>query len=185
MQKALIIGGSAGSFQEVIKILSSLPPNFNLPVLLCMHRLKHVRTGFVEALSLKSKLPVSEPFDKEPIKPGHAYLAPANYHMYIDVNHKIFLSAEEAVHHSRPSIDLSFFSAAQCYQDHLTGILLSGANRDGAAGLKSVADHKGTTIVQDPKEAEVPVMPQAALSLFNPTHIMATAQIIDYLKSII
>jgi len=82
--KAVIIGGSAGSFQIVTRILNSLPQTFPLPVLLCLHRLKHVRSGFVEALSLKSNIPIIEPFDKDQLKPGKAYLAPANYHMFIE-----------------------------------------------------------------------------------------------------
>ena len=81
--KAVIIGGSAGSFQVVTKILSSLPNNFDLPLFLCLHRLKHVRSGFVEALSLKSNLKIIEPFDKDSIKKGLVYLAPSNYHMNI------------------------------------------------------------------------------------------------------
>ena len=110
--KAVIIGGSAGSFQIVTRILNSLTPDFPVPVLLCLHRLKHVRSGFVEALSLKSGIPVEEPFDKDVLRPGKAYLAPANYHMYIELANRIALSTEETVNHSRPSIDLSFITAA-------------------------------------------------------------------------
>ena len=79
--KVVVIGGSAGSFQVVVRVLQSLPPSFSLPVILCLHRLKHVRTGFDEALSLRSSIPVVEPNDKEAIRPGIAYLAPANYHL--------------------------------------------------------------------------------------------------------
>ena len=92
--KAIIIGGSAGSFQIVTRILNSLDPSFPLPVLLCLHRLKHVRSGFLEALSLKSSIPIFEPFDKDQLKSGCAYLAPANYHMFIDLANRISLSAD-------------------------------------------------------------------------------------------
>ena len=135
--RAVIIGGSAGSFQVITRILSSLPMNYSLPVFLCLHRLKHIRSGFVEALSIKSKLPVVEPDDKDAIKPGIIYLAPANYHMHIELGNRFSLSTEEPVNHSRPSIDLSFMSAAYNYKRKLVGIILSGANRDGAVGLKS------------------------------------------------
>ena len=81
--KAIMIGGSAGSFQVVSRIIAALPANYPLPILMCLHRLKHIRSGFVEALSIKSNLPIIEPHDKEPLKPGRIYLAPANYHMYI------------------------------------------------------------------------------------------------------
>jgi two-component system, chemotaxis family, protein-glutamate methylesterase/glutaminase len=179
--KAVIIGGSAGSFQIVTKILNSLPQTFPLPLLLCLHRLKHVRSGFVEALSLKSNIPVLEPFDKEQMKPGRAYLAPANYHMYIELANRIALSADEPVNHSRPSIDLSFVTAANAYRDKLIGIILSGANRDGAYGLKKVGDNGGVTIVQDPKESEVKTMPDAALQLTKVDYVYSSDQIIRFL----
>ena len=107
--KVVVIGGSAGSFQVVVRILHALPTSFALPVILCLHRLKHVRSGFDEALSLRSSIPVQEPNDKETIRPGIAYLAPANYHLYVELGNRFSLSTEEVVNHSRPSIDLSFF----------------------------------------------------------------------------
>ena len=179
-----MIGGSAGSFQVVVRILNSLPPNFPLPVFLCLHRLKHVRSGFVEALSIKSKIAVVEPFDKETIKPGRAYLAPANYHMYIELGNKIALSTEEPVNHSRPSIDLSFITAALAYREKLVGIILSGANKDGAFGLKKVKDQGGLCIVQDPNECEVRTMTEASLQSTAVDHIFNTDEIIQFLKKI-
>jgi two-component system, chemotaxis family, protein-glutamate methylesterase/glutaminase len=179
--KAVIIGGSAGSFQVVTKILNSLPKSFPLPVLLCLHRLKHVRSGFVEALSLKSNIPVEEPYDKESLRPGRAYLAPANYHMYIELSNRIALSTEETVNHSRPSIDLSFITAANAYREKLIGIILSGANKDGALGLKKVHDNGGTVIVQDPAECEVKTMTQSALQLTRVDCVYTTDQIINFL----
>lgn len=184
MYKAVIIGGSAGSFQVITRILSSMPPNFPLPVLLCLHRLKHVRSGFVEALSIKSTLPVIEPMDKEQIKPGRAYLAPANYHMYVELGNKIALSTEEVVNHSRPSIDLSFITAAQIYREKLIGIILSGANRDGAYGLKKVKDHGGIAIVQNPAECQVKTMTETSLKMTLVDHIFNTNDIIKYLQKV-
>lgn len=182
--KAVIIGGSAGSFQVVTKILSSLPVSFPLPVLLCLHRLKHVRSGFVEALSLKSNIPIEEPNDKDPLKPGKAYLAPANYHMYVELVNRIALSTESSVNHSRPSIDLSFITAANAYRDKLIGVILSGANRDGAKGLKAVSDKGGTTIVQDPLECEVKTMTESAIKLTPVDHVFKTEEIIRFLLKI-
>jgi len=181
MYKTLIIGGSAGSFQVVIKILASLPGNFHLPVFLCLHRLKHVRSGFVEALLLKSNIPVIEPNDKIQIKPGKAYLAPANYHMYIELGNKIALSTEESINHSRPSIDLSFITAAQVYREKLIGIILSGANKDGAYGLKKINDFGGLSIVQDPNECQVRTMAEASIKLTKVDRIFSAKQIIDFL----
>ncbi len=184
MFKAVIIGGSAGSFRVITKILQSLPKGYPLPVLLNLHRLKHVRSGFVEALSIKSNIPVIEPHDKDSIKPGNAYLAPSNYHMFVELNKKIALSTEEPVNHSRPSIDLSFETAAQTYNKNLLGIILSGANRDGALGLKKIKEMGGTAIVQDPKECEVVTMTETALRLTEVDYVYTTDQIIDYLKNL-
>lgn len=184
MYKAVIIGGSAGSFQVVTKILSSLPKGFNIPVLLSLHRLKHVRSGFVEALSIKSTIPIIEPNDKDTIKPGRGYLAPANYHMYVELGNKIALSTEEAVNHSRPSIDLSFVTAAEAYRNKLVGIILSGANKDGAYGIKKVKDFGGLAIVQDPNECQVKTMTEASIKMTKIDHIYSTNQIIRFLSKL-
>jgi len=135
----------------------------------------------VEALSLKSGIPVEEPYDKEMMRPGKAYLAPANYHMYIELANRIALSTEDTVNHSRPSIDLSFITAANAYREKLVGIILSGANKDGALGLKKVCDNGGITIVQDPAECEVKTMTQSALQLTRVDFVYTTDQIISYL----
>jgi two-component system, chemotaxis family, protein-glutamate methylesterase/glutaminase len=183
--KLVIIGGSAGSFQLVTKILSKLPANFNIPVVLALHRLKHVRHGFVEALSIKSVLPVIEPVDKEALKPGKVYLAPANYHLYVELAGKFALSTEEPVNHSRPAIDLTFITGAYCYKEKTVGIILSGANKDGALGLKKLKDWGGLTIVQDPSEAQMPTMPLAALDKAGKVdHIMKVDEIIRFLESL-
>jgi len=182
MYKAIMIGGSAGSFQVVANILGVIPRDIEIPVFLCLHRLKHVRSGFVEALSLKSNIPVVEPFDKEPIKAGRAYLAPANYHMFIELGNRFALSTEEPVNHSRPSIDLTFITAAQAYRNKLIGIILSGANRDGSFGLKKISEFGGLTIVQDPKDCEVKTMTEAALQLTKVDHVFTVDKILDYFR---
>ncbi len=183
MNRYILIGGSAGSFQSIVKILNQLPENYAPPVFLCLHRLKHVRGGFVEALSIKSKLKVVEPEDKDSILPGQVYLVPANYHMYLEVGNSIALSTEEAKNHSRPSIDLMFSSAAFSFREKVVGILLSGANKDGAEGMKDIKLYGGTTIIQDPKEAAVPVMPQAAKNTTEIDHVFTIDEIIDYLHT--
>jgi two-component system chemotaxis response regulator CheB len=138
----------------------------------------------VEALSIKSGIPIIEPYDKDNIKPGIGYLAPSNYHMYIELNKRIALSTEEPVNHSRPSIDLTFETAAQAYRDKLIGIILSGANRDGAYGLKKVKQHGGVAIVQDPNECQVKTMTEASLKLTAVDHIFTTQQIINFLSNL-
>lgn len=180
--KLIIIGGSAGSFQVVNQMLSKLPQDYKIPIVLVLHRLKHIRTGFVEALSQRSNLPVIEPEDKSGIRPGYVYLAPANYHLFIEVNGRIALSTEEPVNHSRPAIDLSFKTAAYCFREKAIGIILSGANKDGAEGLKAIKQAGGLTIVQDPLEAQIPAMPRAAIERTRQVdHIFPSNDIFSFL----
>jgi two-component system chemotaxis response regulator CheB len=182
--KAVVIGGSAGSFQGIVKILSQLPKNFPLPIIMCLHRLKHVRNGFVEALSLKSVVAVTEPYDKETIKKGGVYLAPANYHLSVELGNYFALSTEEMINNSRPAIDITLCTSAFVYRDKLIGILLSGANRDGGLGMKYIKDKGGLTIVQEPAECMIDTMPRAALALTQIDHIMKVDQIVDFLKEL-
>ncbi len=182
--KLIVMGGSAGSFSVVSKILSQIKPDFNIPIILSLHRLKHVRSGLVESLSFKSVLKLIEPNDKEKIRPNMAYLAPSNYHLFIEYDGHFSLSTEESLNHSRPSIDHSFSSAGDAYREKTLGILLTGANKDGAQGLKNIYDHKGFTIVQDPKTCDIETMPQSALKLFNPNMILSPDQIILFLNNL-
>jgi len=182
--KAVVIGGSAGSFQGIIKILSQIPPEFPLPIIAALHRLKHVRHGFVEALSIKSTLKIVEPEDKESIRKGIFYLAPANYHLSVELGNYFSLSTEDMVHNSRPSIDITLSSTAYAYRNKLIGILLSGANRDGGEGMKSIKDKGGLTIVQDPIECMIDTMPKAALSLTSIDYTLNIEQIIGFLKEL-
>lgn len=179
--KAVLIGGSAGSFQGVTRILSSVPKDFALPIILCLHRLKHVRHGFEEALSIKSAKPVTEPLDKETIKKGGVYLAPSNYHLAIELGNTFSLSTEEAINNSRPAIDVTLDSASYTYREKVVGILLSGANKDGAMGMKKIKDRGGLTIVQDPEECMIDTMPTAAMSLTTIDYILGIDQIIELL----
>lgn len=182
--KAVVIGGSAGSFQGVVKILSQLPQGFTLPIIMSLHRLKHVRNGFVEALSIKSVVKVTEPDDKEPIKKGGVYLAPSNYHLSVELGNYFALSTEEMVNNSRPAIDITLSTCAYNYKNKLIGILLSGANRDGALGMKSIADWGGRTIVQDPAECMIETMPKAALAVTKIDHVLSIDQIVEFLKEL-
>lgn len=184
MEKVIIIGGSAGSFKVVSKILASLKQDHRFSFVVCLHRLRNVRSGFAEALSINSKIPVTEPFDKDIIRPGHVYLAPANYHLMFEYGYTFSLSVDAPVNHSRPSIDICMETASEVLQSKTIGILLSGANADGAAGLARIAAKGGTTIVQDPEEAEINVMPLSAIRLFNPDHILNTGKIITFIRQL-
>ena len=182
--KAVVIGGSAGSFQGIIKILAQLPKDFPLPIIMALHRLKHVRNGFVEALSIKSVAQVLEPNDKDPIKKGLIYLAPSNYHLSVELGHHFALSTEDMVNNSRPAIDITLGTAAFAYRDKLVGILLSGANRDGGLGMKHIKDKGGLTIVQEPTECMIDTMPKAALALTKIDYTLKIDQIIEFLKEL-
>lgn len=182
--KAIVIGGSAGSFQGIVKILSQLPDNFQLPIIMCLHRLKHVRNGFVEALSIKSIAEIIEPFDKQNIRKGKVYLAPANYHLTLELGNYFSLSTEEMVNNSRPSIDITLQSAAYVYRDKLIGILLSGANKDGGLGMKSIKDRGGLTIVQEPVECMIDTMPKSAMELTSIDHIYRIEEIVQFLREL-
>jgi two-component system, chemotaxis family, protein-glutamate methylesterase/glutaminase len=182
--KAVVIGGSAGSFQGVVKILAQLPKGFPLPIIMCLHRLKHVRNGFVEALSIKSVVQVTEPNDKENIKKGNIYLAPANYHMSVELGNHFALSTEEMVNNSRPSIDITLGTCAFAYKEKLVGILLSGANKDGALGMKYIHDRGGLTIVQEPTECMIDTMPRSAMAVTKIDHVLRVEQIVQFLKEL-
>jgi two-component system chemotaxis response regulator CheB len=179
---ALVIGGSAGSFKIIIRLLEKLSGNLSLPVFLCLHRLKQVRRGFEETLGNVSTLPLTEPFDKEAIKAGNLYLAPANYHMLIENKQTIALSIDDPVHYSRPSIDICFTTAAEVYKNGLLAILLSGANQDGTAGIAAVKRQGGFAIVQDPADCEIATMCESAIELTIPDQILTIAEIIEFVS---
>ncbi len=182
--KYIVIGGSAGSFRIITKILTALPEDFPLPIILSLHRLKHVRTGFVEALALKSKMQIEEPYDKQHIKSNKVYLAPANYHLLVELGNHFALSTAENVNHSRPSIDLSFESAGFVFKQKMLGILLSGANKDGAKGMLQAKLRGALTVVQDPKECQAKTMPTAAIATGKMDEIMNSDRIIQLLMKI-
>ena len=182
--KIIVIGGSAGSFSVVLDMLSKIRPDFSIPIVFCLHRLKYVRTGIVEGLSLKSNLKIVEPDDKEKIRNNMVYIAPSNYHLFIEYDGTFSLSAECAYNYSRPAIDYTLSSAGLAYREKTLGILLTGANSDGAQGLRDIHDKKGYTIVQDPSTSDVPTMPKSALKLFTPDEILPPSDIIKFLNNL-
>jgi len=177
----LVIGGSAGSFPSVSRILGHLPADYRLPVVMCLHRLRDKREGFKEALEIKSLMPVSEPDDKEPVLASHVYIAPANYHLLLESPSCFALATTELVQYSRPSIDVLFESAADAYKSKVMSVLLSGANRDGALGMKRIVKKGGYTVVQDPKTCSMNTMPQAAMDLTPIDSIISLDEIINFL----
>lgn len=161
--RAVVIGGSAGGVAALGAILSALPVNFALPILVVQHLHPGDNGSFASHVASMMRLPVIEPCDKEKIKCGHLYTAPANYHMLVEKNGTISLSVDSRVNWSRPSIDVLFESAAQVWEEAVIAIILSGANADGAKGMRAVWEAGGLTIAQEPASAEYPVMPKAAI----------------------
>jgi len=161
--RAVVTGGSSGAVEALTAILSALPQDFELPVLVVQHLHPSDDGAFARHLAGATLLSVVEPCDKERIERGCVYTAPANYHMLVERNGTISLSVDERVNWSRPSIDVLFESAARAWGESVIAVILSGANADGAKGMLAVRDAGGLTLAQDPAKAETPVMPKAAI----------------------
>lgn len=170
--EAVIIGASAGGVDALLKLLSALPDRFRLPVITVLHLPEGRESQLAGIFRQRSSLAVREPADKEKICPATLYFAPPGYHLSVEMDKTFSLSCEAPVHFSRPSIDVLMESAADAYGNSLAGILLTGANYDGAAGLAKIRGRGGFTIVQDPAEAQVATMPEAAIRRLHPDLIL-------------
>ncbi|MGZ5569339.1 MAG: chemotaxis protein CheB, partial [Limisphaerales bacterium] len=160
--EAIVIGTSAGGVEALLQIFPRLPAGFPLPILTVIHLPPDRHSGMADLFALKCQVRVKEAEDKEPIEPGCIYFAPPNYHILVESDRRLSLSAEEPVMYSRPSIDVLFESAADVYGEKLLGIILTGASSDGTNGLRKVCDAGGVGIVECPESAYVPTMPQSA-----------------------
>jgi two-component system, chemotaxis family, protein-glutamate methylesterase/glutaminase len=171
------MGSSWGGLHALETVLSGLPPEFRTPIVIAQHRsVDSVSSALPRMLSVRSGLDVSEAGDKEPIEAGRVYLAPADYHLLVEPE-GFALSTDDMVQHSRPSIDVLFDSAADTYAGGLVGVVLTGANADGAYGLARVKRRGGATIVQDPATAEKREMPDAAIATGCADHVLALEEI--------
>src|SRR5690606_1241627 len=159
----LVIGGSAGSLAVVLRILSYLERGWRASVIIIFHRKDSDDGTLTDLLAHHTTWEVKEIEDKEEIKPGVVYVAPANYHVLLETNKGFALDYSEKINYSRPSIDVTFEAIAQVFGSSATGLLLSGANADGVAGLKLIKQCGGQVWVQDPATAETPFMPAAAV----------------------
>ena len=160
----VVIGTSWGGLHALRKVLGGLPPGFDLPVVIVQHRHRDSDQVLVTLLQDHTPLRVCEVEDKSELAPGDVYVAPAEYHVLVEPGH-LALSTEEPIRFSRPSIDVTFESAADAYGARTIGVIMTGANDDGSRGLRRIADRGGAAIVQDPATAESPIMPTAALRL--------------------
>jgi two-component system chemotaxis response regulator CheB len=162
---AVVIGASAGGVEALSVLLPAVPANTTAAFFVVLHLPRDRPSMLPEIFSRKCTLPVREPEDKEAVMPGTVYFAPSNYHLLLDRGPQLALSADDLVHHSRPSIDVLFESAAHVYGHRLLGVILTGANEDGAAGLAAVQDAGGMTVAQQPETARSPQMILSALKL--------------------
>ncbi|NML12626.1 chemotaxis protein CheB [Sphingobium sp. AR-3-1] len=182
--QAIAIGASAGAVQALLRILPALPVAYPLPVLIVVHVPPDRRNALVALFQSKCPLPVREAEDKEPIAAGTIYFAPSDYHLLVEADRSLALSWDEPVNHSRPAIDVLLQSAADAYGSALAGIVLTGANHDGAAGLAAVGEAGGIAIAQEPGEAQVATMPAAALAACPSARAMTLDDIILYLLTL-
>ena len=153
-----------GGMAALGQIFGVLPADFSVPIVVAQHRFRTSGEALPDFLRRRSNLSVVDATDKQWIHPGHVYLAPANYHLLVDRGGELSLSVDAAVAYSRPSIDVLFESAADAYPGQVIGVVLTGANADGARGAKRIKERGGFVVVQDPKTAESPEMPTAAIA---------------------
>ena len=179
---AIVLGTSAGGYAALDVLFRQIDRDFKLPIIIVQHLYPDSNDFLARNLNAVCSLNVVEASEKEKIQAGNIYISPANYHLLIEANHTFSLSIDVKVNYSRPSIDVLFESAADIYRDRLIGILLTGANSDGAKGLKYIKTMGGTTIAQDPESAEVPAMPLSAINLFTVDYILPLEKIYPKLK---
>ncbi len=184
--RAIAIGASAGGIDALRVFLPCLPKNYPLSIIIVLHIPADQPSMLVELFGAKSELRVKEAEEKERIQPGTIYFAPPGYHLLVERDFTFSLSTEEPVHFSRPSIDVLFETAADAFASQLVGILLSGANKDGADGLRRIQEADGLALVQDPATAQVRIMPEAGRVSLDASEeqILSLPEIAQFLLSL-
>lgn len=167
---AVVMGCSAGGMGALRTVLSGLDRSFPRPVIVVCHTGSEDITTFCELLELTSRLPVREARERQCAIPGVVHMAPSGYHLLLEEDGCFALSVDERVSFARPSIDVLFESAASASGSGLIGVVMTGANNDGATGLKIIRQRGGVAIVQTPADAQAPSMPQAALDIAGADH---------------
>ncbi len=182
--RLVIIGGSAGSLNALMQILPGLKKLSHFAVVIVLHRKSTDDQTLEELITLKSSVPVKAIEDKTTLKTGFVYVAPSNYHLLFEKDDTMALDISEKINYSRPSIDVSFESAAEIYGDSLVGILLSGSNADGTEGLKAIQAAGGKVVIQNPLSADMPFMPNNAILFTIPDYVLNNQEILELLNSI-
>jgi two-component system, chemotaxis family, protein-glutamate methylesterase/glutaminase len=179
----VVVGTSWGGLAALRTLVAGLPESFMMAVTLIQHRHKDSDHLLRVLLQERSALEVCEVEDKMPLEHGRIYVAPPDYHTLVEPGH-FSLSTEAPVRYSRPSIDVTFNSAADSYAHRTVGIVLTGANADGAEGLRKISDRGGMAVVQDPKTAESPTMPAAAMKVVPRAKVMSLADIVAFVRDL-
>ena len=178
------IGASWGGMRAIGMVLEALPEGFEPAVVVVQHRgASHDDELLERVLARHSKLEVVPVTDKEPIRPGCVYVAPAAYHMIVEPSH-LALDSEDVVQFARPSIDVLFESVAEVYGERAVGVVLTGRNEDGAEGLARIAAAGGFTVVQDPDTAEQGEMPAAAIASGAAQRVLPLEEIGPFLAAL-
>jgi two-component system chemotaxis response regulator CheB len=170
--EAVVIGASAGGVGALLRLLPGLPTGYGRAVVALLHMPDGRQSHLAEVFQQRMALPVREAADKEPVSSGTLYFGGSGYHLSVETDRSFSLSCEAPLHFARPAIDYLMESAADAYGPALAGILLTGANQDGAAGMAAIGRAGGLTVVQDPAEAEVATMPREAIRLRAPDLIL-------------
>jgi two-component system chemotaxis response regulator CheB len=182
--RAVVLGCSAGGMDAMAALLAQLSPGFNLPLILVQHRKSGQDEALVHFYSKYTSLTVAEALEREKIQTKYLYLAPPEYHLLIEQEETFSLSVDEKVNYCRPSIDVLFESAADVYGSRLIGIILSGANSDGAKGLRRIKELGGLALVQRPETAQFPEMPQRALGIMRPDQVLSAIELGNFLTKL-
>jgi len=183
-EEIILIGGSAGSYALIAELLENLPITFEPAICVVLHRNRRYDTQIEKSLSRKLNRNIVSTIDKMDICKNYVYFAPAGYHLMIEPNFTFSLDGSEHINYSRPSIDVLFETAAQIYQQRCTAFLLSGANSDGAKGLRLVEDFGGNIIVQDPAQAAIRTMPLAGQRESLQPSLWSNAQIVSFFNNL-
>lgn len=182
--RAVAIGASAGGVQALSAILPALPVDYPLPVLVVVHVPPDRDNALVPLFQSKCRVAVKEAEDKEPALPGVVYFAPSDYHLMVELDGSLALSSDEHVNHSRPSIDVLFETAADAFGPGVAGVVLTGANSDGANGLRAIVEAGGQALVEDPAAAYAQAMPAAAVAACPAADVLPLPAIAPHLLSL-
>lgn len=181
--RIVVIGTSYGGVEALERLLPALAPGLPVPVVVVQHRSRDTDDGLCEFLRDHCPLPVVEPNDKAAVEPGRVYVAPRDYHLLVE-DGRFALSVDAPVTYARPSIDVLFESAADVYGAGAIGVVLTGANRDGARGLARIKERGGFALVQDPEEAVSRAMPEAAAAAAKVDRVLRLGEIAPLLNGL-